>query len=769
TTTATTAARRLPIILPSPAASSLFPTQFPVPRFGGTGLQGGSAAMAGAASDSTRLSIHAHDPRGGGGGGGGGVGGGNQTTSIDLIDQPRRSSTADPSLKYMSHNVYTGMYSPSTSVASATSPPPPPPSATIFRNISARGTPKGPLPIEVQINLLRSVLKHDPFNCPIRRTTQAWECIAREQGIRARTCARRYDNIVQSSISGRDRPAAGTEEQLATKKKLMEQLLVMMNQPQALLRMQKKRRYRSEEADRKLLVETIRQNPFAQKVGQVAKAWEDVRDALDMKVHARQCIRRVNRMVKPYLLRERMYKGNIPEEMREMNDDLVKQVIQLMDMSGNSASLEDDGGNSNDDDSASVASDSEDIEDGYPTESGQPLRERDELQDDPDEVMTAGDSAPAGKRTGGVATMENSFPLLSIAKSITTKTESTEMTLEEGDKKSKSLSASSASGQRVQSGAEFKPQRLFGSHPYHHPRDSSGSAPRSSSFHASQTHRKSYRTSSSSTTSTTREADEEGRRPSKYLRSSDRPSIDGSESRRASGSGFSVKSPFSEQAYPHTFPSPASTSKSSTGSISGGPFSWLPEPHQSRENSMPSAAPAATASPTPELQPLYRTILNEFHAVRGYLVQLDGQRQRDKENQKALYNIMERVQKQVQQQQQCIEDIQQQLKTIMVHDRYHGNETSSPQLYHQRYHHQQQQPVSHPASARKGSAEYPSGPSSLASPLSGVALKPFELEAEERQQTGGFDNHTSSFRRSSWNENNHGLEVEAHRTRRTIP
>ncbi|KAF8949502.1 hypothetical protein BGZ47_000043 [Haplosporangium gracile] len=251
-----------------------------------------------------------------------------------------------------------------------------------FRIQSARGTPKGPLPIDVQIGLLTSVLQHDPFNCAIRKTTQAWESISREQGIRARTCSRRFDNIIQASIAGRDRPI-GTEEQQATKKRLLEQLFEMMNQPQALKRMQKKRRYRSEDTDRQLLQETIRLNPFAQKVGQVAKAWEDVRDALKMKVHARQCIRRVNRMVKPYQLRERMYKGNIPEEMREANDDLVKQIINLMRQAGQGGTL-DDGCNSNDEDSASFMSDSEDQEEYM---DGQRENAQEEEDDDEDEDM----------------------------------------------------------------------------------------------------------------------------------------------------------------------------------------------------------------------------------------------------------------------------------------------------------------------------------------------------------------------------------------------
>ncbi|KAF8950862.1 hypothetical protein BGZ46_004307 [Entomortierella lignicola] len=266
-----------------------------------------------------------------------------------------------------------------------------------FKIQSARGTPKGPLPIDVQLKLLTSVLKHDPFNCAIRKTTQAWESISREQGIRARTCSRRFDNIIQASIARRDRPV-GTPEQQAEKKQLLEKLLEMMNRPQALKRMQKKRRYRSEETDRRLLQETIRLNPFAQKVGQVAKAWEDVRDALKMKVHARQCIRRVNRMVKPYQLRERMYKGNIPDEMKETNDDLVKQVIQLMNSSGLNQSLDD---HSNDEDGVSDSEDQEDpFMDGKDRDNAQ---EDDELEDDEDDDMVSASESennPASKIDG---------------------------------------------------------------------------------------------------------------------------------------------------------------------------------------------------------------------------------------------------------------------------------------------------------------------------------------------------------------------------------
>ncbi|KAF9392409.1 hypothetical protein CPC16_003317, partial [Podila verticillata] len=287
-----------------------------------------------------------------------------------------------------------------------------------FKIQSARGTPKGPLPIEVQISLLTSVLKHDPFNCAIRKTTQAWESISREQGIRARTCSRRFDNIIQASIAGRDRPM-GTEDQIATKKKLLEKLFEMMNQPQALMRMQKKRRYRSEDADRQLLLETIRLNPFGQKVGQVAKAWEDVRDALKMKVHARQCIRRVNRMVKPYQLRERMYRGTIPDDMREANDDLVKQVINLMRQAGG-GSLEDacNSNASSHDDSGSGMSDSDDQDEGYLDHDEKRTRdEDDELEDDDDEDMLSRSGSEKRKLRAGQVSLSPIQGIVSPASS----------------------------------------------------------------------------------------------------------------------------------------------------------------------------------------------------------------------------------------------------------------------------------------------------------------------------------------------------------------
>ncbi|KAF9960452.1 hypothetical protein BGZ65_012304, partial [Modicella reniformis] len=366
-----------------------------------------------------------------------------------------------------------------------------------FKVVSARGTPKGPLPIDIQISLLTSVLKHDPFNCPIRRTTQVWERISKEQGIRARTCARRYDNIIQASIAGRDQPS-GTEEQIATKKRLLDQLFVMMNQPQAIVRMQKKRRYRSEEADRKLLLETIRLNPFAQKVGQVAKAWEDVRDALGMKVHARQCIRRVNRMIKPYQLRERMYNGNIPAELKEANDELVKQVIQLMYLGGHSGSLEDDGGQSNDEDSVSGASDSDDQDDGF-IGSGARKRELpqddDELEEDEDEKIIGQrgaaqrSSSKYKQESGAITSISSSTPLGALyASSAQTPggSEALSMASSEHDalsgrhgrshpssyssmdkKKRHKEAGTSDSLQSTQTlESDFRPQRIWGSHPY---------------------------------------------------------------------------------------------------------------------------------------------------------------------------------------------------------------------------------------------------------------------------------------------------------------
>ncbi|KAG0000237.1 hypothetical protein BGZ80_010421 [Entomortierella chlamydospora] len=514
-----------------------------------------------------------------------------------------------------------------------------------FKVLSARGTPKGPLPIDVQISLLTSVLKHDPFNCPIRRTTQVWERISAEQGIRARTCARRYDNIIQASIAGQDRPV-GSEEEIATKKRLLEQLIVMMNQPQALVRMQKKRRYRSEEADRKLLVETIRLNPFAQKVGQVARAWEDVRDALGMKVHARQCIRRVNRMIKPYQLRERMYNGNIPEEMQEANDDLVKQVMQLMRQSGHGGSLEDDAGQSNDDDSASGVSDSEEQDYAYTDPEARKRNQVDELEEDEDEDMPSpkrighgtdedhnlAESAAQGGSTANAASSSSKH------KTPTRRVQPQHVSYNSTDRKnSKDRSAEYATG--------FRPQSIWGSHPYSKEavfRTAPGPYPqknRADRIHSSEmVEMHDARTG----------GDESHQRPVKYVDSS---FGEGSSSHRsASDASYHYQQQHSRlPSPPPTAPTSASTSSTAQTHGHGR--------HRSLDASSQSSSYYDPSSPQ-----LYQTILSEFHVVKEYLGRLDGQRQRDKENQKAIYSMIERLQYQVQDQQRTIQSLQSQIQ-----------------------------------------------------------------------------------------------------------
>ncbi|KAF9185503.1 hypothetical protein BGZ51_002625 [Haplosporangium sp. Z 767] len=509
--------------------------------------------------------------------------------------------------------------------------------ASQLKVVSARGTPKGPLPIEVQLKLLSSVLRHDPFNCPIRRTTQVWECIAREQGIRARTCARRYDNILQASIAGRDR-SIGTEEQVATKRKLLEQLFEMMNQPQALVRMQKKRRYRSEEADRQLLLETIRLNPFGQKVGHVAKAWEDVRDALHMKVHARQCIRRVNRMIKPYLLRERMYKGNIPKEMREVNDELVKQVIQLMQQAGHAESLEDEAGNSNEDESASDSDDQGEGEGRY--------QEEDELEDDRDETMVSPDRSPSTRANNAQApstrpaTPGISEPPSGSSTAHTTPAQRGRLrNSSQGswEKKSEPMDPSLDESKSVR--VEFRPQRIWGSHPYSKDalsRSASGSQ-RSRSGHTLYSKSGSHH------------------RPVKHISTNNKAQGDGSnvgihrypaESEQETSA---VRSPLSETSSRPALPSPTASSVSTSMSRHG------PVGEHHRHSS-------GSAAPTEPTSPLYRVILDEFHTVKTYLGHLEGQRQRDKHNQQTMYQMMERMQQQLQQQEQAIQDIKSQLQ-----------------------------------------------------------------------------------------------------------
>ncbi|KAF9984241.1 hypothetical protein BGZ75_004200 [Mortierella antarctica] len=471
---------------------------------------------------------------------------------------------------------------------------------------TARVTVKGPLPIDVQIKLLSNVLHHDPFNCPIRRTTQVWECIAKEQGMRARTCARRFDNIIQASIAGRER-AIGTEEQIGTKKQLLEQLLEMMNQPQAKVRMQKKRRYRSEKADRQLLLETIRFNPFAQKIGQVAKAWEDVRDALNMKVHSRQCVRRVNRIIKPYLLRERMYKGDIPEEMQEENDDLVKQVIQLMHQSGQADSLEDDEGHSNDEESAlSGGSETDDQDDPFMETEAHNRRDKSQHKDSDKDNSTMISSTRMASCTLSPRTLTSDSPVYGTV-SLTPSTTVAMLASRQGRAR-RPRQGSPESRKKVSLDhpeSEFRPQRIWGSHPY-----SREILSRSASASSRVAHATHFRTGSEH-----------------------EPML--------------IRSPLAESIQRPTLPSPT-VSSTSTAAPSHGTLT-------SREGSVNLVGNEASTQ-------VYRAILGELQMVKRYFGQLEGQRQRDKDNQKALYTMMERMQQQMQQQQRSIEGIQQHLR-----------------------------------------------------------------------------------------------------------
>ncbi|CAO3575208.1 unnamed protein product [Mortierella alpina] len=477
---------------------------------------------------------------------------------------------------------------------------------------AARITVKGPLPIDVQIKLLSNVLRHDPFNCPIRRTTQVWECIAKEQGMRARTCARRFDNIVQASIAGRER-AIGTEEQIATKKQLLEQLLEMMNQPQAKVRMQKKRRYRSEKADRQLLLETIRFNPFAQKIGQVAKAWEDVRDALNMKVHSRQCIRRVNRIVKPYLLRERMYKGDIPEEMQEENDDLVKQVLQLMHQSGQTDSLEDEEGNSNDEESAiSGGSETDDQDDPFMVTEAHHRRDPSQPKDsDKDSTMMTSSSTQIASGTLSPLRLTSDSPVSGTVSltptTMATSAPSSSSSSRQGRARRPRQGSPDSKKKRMSLDApepEFRPQRIWGSHPYSREVLSRSSSSSSRVAHAT------------------------------HVRSS------------SEHEPVLIRSPLAKSLQRPSLPSPTVSSISTAGPSHGA--------LTSREGSVSLVGNEATTQ-------VYRAILGEFQVVKRYFSQLDGQRQRDKDNQKALYTMMERMQQQMQQQQRSIEELQQHL------------------------------------------------------------------------------------------------------------
>ncbi|KAH7048901.1 hypothetical protein BKA57DRAFT_438051 [Linnemannia elongata] len=601
-----------------------------------------------------------------------------------------------------------------------------------FRIQSARGTPKGPLPIDVQISLLTSVLQHDPFNCAIRKTTQAWESISREQGIRARTCSRRFDNIIQASIAGRDRPI-GTEEQQATKKRLLEQLFEMMNQPQALKRMQKKRRYRSEDTDRQLLLETIRLNPFAQKVGQVAKAWEDVRDALKMKVHARQCIRRVNRMVKPYQLRERMYKGNIPEEMREANDDLVKQIITLMRQAGQGGTL-DDGCNSNDEDSASFMSDSEDQEEYM---DGQRENAQEEDEDDEDEDMMSRTRharlwapptihprpspplplfqprlprghppqrllppAKRGRPRNPVPAATTTAPTAQIKRHSSHSSNdrvrnngSADVNMVEAAQQQQQDSstprhrpswegepADSKMARPVNNGAD-QSTPLSSPLPVHSP-----GAPHPPISHIPG-HARHY--------SQGEFAGGAGdyKRPMKHARTSSRGGYE-IPLERGSGSNSNRFAPFPPSAYQPGNSGRGGPALDSHGRPiipSGPPETPIDHPHAMRGGELAVAGAESQSGSSPSVQQ-FREILNEMQIMREYLGQMDEQRRADMDKQSNMLHLIDKMQHQLSQQQHQLSQLQHQL-------RYGPPSSHQPQQEHSPHHRAQSSTPGHPQAA----------------------------------------------------------------------
>ncbi|KAF9551342.1 hypothetical protein EC957_009226 [Mortierella hygrophila] len=614
-----------------------------------------------------------------------------------------------------------------------------------FRIQSARGTPKGPLPIDVQISLLTSVLQHDPFNCAIRKTTQAWESISREQGIRARTCSRRFDNIIQASIAGRDRPI-GTEEQQATKKRLLEQLFEMMNQPQALKRMQKKRRYRSEDTDRQLLLETIRLNPFAQKVGQVAKAWEDVRDALKMKVHARQCIRRVNRMVKPYQLRERMYKGNIPEEMREANDDLVKQIITLMRQAGQGGTL-DDGCNSNDEDSASFMSDSDDQEEYM---DGQRENAQEEEDDDEDEDMLSR-SESEQRSSGQKKQDENSAPRSPVGPA--NHTPSTQPTTPSLSAPTSSGTASSTPATPAKRGRPRNPVpvttttaptaqiKRHSSHssndrirnagsadvnmvePAHQQQQDSNTPRHRPSWEGEQGDSKLARPVNNGADQSTplssplpvhspaaqhppalhipghanhySQGEFAGsaadyKRPMKHARTSSRGGYE-IPLERGSGSNSNRFAPFPPSAHHPGRGGPALDSHGRPIIPSGPHETSVDHPHAMRGGELTVAGVESQPGFSPSVKH-YREILNEMQIMREYLGQMDEQRRADLDKQTSMLHLVDKMQHQLSQQQHQLSQLQQQL-------RYGPSSSHQPQQEHSPHHRAQSSAPGHPQAA----------------------------------------------------------------------
>ncbi|KAF9902644.1 hypothetical protein BX616_001867 [Lobosporangium transversale] len=604
-----------------------------------------------------------------------------------------------------------------TSSSSQTGASSAPPLTALF----ARTAHKSLLSIDVQIRLLTSVLKHDPFNCPIRRTTQVWQQIAREQGISARTCARRYENIIQDSISGKDKYLVGTEEQIATKKTLLEQLLKMMNQPQALVRMQKRKRYRSEEEDRKLLLEVIRLNPFAQKIGQIAKAWEDVRDALGMKVHARQCVRRVNRMIKPYQLREKMYNGNIPENMREINDELIKQVIQLMYTGGHGGALEYDAEEeqSNDEDSASGESYSDDqddrpFEDSEVNKKRKPSQNEDELEEDRNEPIASPLALPdlssrlimpMKKTMATAATAAMQLPLVSSSLEPTTAlsleytpdnwpsripSSSSAMDLKEGPKDTTTIVIGDHRAAIRASEPEIRPQHNWGSHPY------------SQTPIASMPQNK--------------ESNADHHRPLKYHRIVPKEHVNAFTNEQqdyGSQRQPSQKQSFVKNPSPNESPCPIMLTPMVTSVTSSSAFTHIGQ-REGHEFLDPSS-------------PLYHTIMREFCEVKACLIRLGDQRLRDKEGRKKMYTLIETLQHQVQEQQREINELQSQIQSQDDHQRRQASyRRSSPQYQPQRYqhhHHHHHRPQSQQAQQQQKAFQYEHSP-----PIRSIQERPLSAD-----------------------------------------
>lgn len=507
------------------------------------------------------------------------------------------------------------------------------------------------------------------------------------------------------------------------KKKLLDQLFVMMNQPQALVRMQKKKRYRSEEADRQLLLETIRLNPFAQKMGQVAKAWEDVRDALKMQVHARQCIRRVNRMIKPYQLRERMYHGNIPDEMKEENDELIKQVIQMMQASGQGGSLEEgdgedddeDIGHSNDDDDSASDSDDQDEAQRHHSRSQQSSDGSRGKGDEADENSSRrGQRAHHGIRKSSSA-MDVSVSPRSLAQSLVQSPQTVATTpaasepehtmttpAQKRRPRNSSQSSMSNSGYTTSNKrslvdrssdemtamtppttlrhhpfeSEFKPQRLWGSHPYSKDRTSR-------TIHGTHSQRPLSHSNSASQSGP--------HRPAKYTRSSSRDllrnSVEGSQdllmvlqsspssshfrTPTSMGGGSDSRQQYHYDQQHNIYPKSNLHSHTSSG-------------YQSMDGQI-----AISSAQQDQQQPatqLYRAILGEFQVVQQYLGQMEDQRKRDKERQAEMGFMVDKLQFQLQQQQQSITDLQHQLQVKHQPQQQHVTRGSPPHHQHQHQH-----------------------------------------------------------------------------------